>query len=256
MNYYNSDVISRPAESTIDIPSVMRQVYSWMFVGLLITAGVAGFIGSQPDLVLSLFGRGMFLPLIVFVVQIGVVWYLSARVMRMQPSTAIALFLLYSALTGVTLSVIFLAFELGTIASAFIATSATFGVVSLFAYTTKMDLSKMGSILFVALIGLIVASVVNMFFASSALAWVINYAGVLIFVGLTAYDTQKIKNMAAQVEMMGGSTRMGDGTLAMTSADNGAMVQRIAIIGALNLYLDFINLFIFILRILGAGSRR
>jgi FtsH-binding integral membrane protein len=243
-------------DTTVDIPSVMRQVYSWMFVGLLITAGVAGFIGSQQNLAYALI-RNPVIAIVLFFAQIGVVWYLSARIMRIEPGTAIALFLVYSALTGVTLSVIFLAYSLGTVASAFIATSATFGVVSLFAYTTKMDLSRMGNILFVALIGLIIASIVNIFLASSALMWIINYAGVLIFVGLTAYDTQKIKEMAARVEMMQtGTVQMGNATMGLQGTESSAMVQRIAIMGALKLYLDFINLFIFILRIMGAGNRR
>lgn len=258
MNYFNTDAYSRPIEGArIDLPAVMRQVYTWMFLGLLVTAGVAAVIGSQRGLVTSLLtGSGIVLVFGLFFVELGVVWYLSARIMKMEPTTAKALFIAYSALNGVTLSFIFLYYQVPTIAAAFIATAGMFGVTSVLAYTTKTDLSKMGGILMMALIGLIIASIVNIFFSSSLLFTVINYAGVLIFVGLTAYDTQKIKNMAMNVDMLAANPTVTNGQLTAATASTDVMVQRVAIIGALRLYLDFVNLFLFILRILGAGSRR
>jgi FtsH-binding integral membrane protein len=161
------------------------------------------------------------------------VWYLSEAVQRMSANTATFVFLMYALVNGLTLSVIFLVYTLGSIASTFFVTAATFGVMSAYGYFTKTDLTKMGNILFMALIGLIIASLVNIFLNNSTLYWIITYAGVLIFVGLTAYDTQKIKEM----NIIGNEGTEED--------------QKEAIMGALTLYLDFINLFLYLLRILG-----
>lgn len=257
MNYYSSDALARPSGSTLDIAAIMRQVYSWMFLGLLTTAGVAYFIGTQQSLVYRIFSNPILL-IVLVIAQIGVALFLQARIMSLSPGTAITLFLVYSGLMGVTMSSIFILYTNVSIATAFVTTAATFGIVSLFAYTTKMDLSRMGSILLVALIGLIIATIVNIFVNSTPLFWIINYAGVLIFVGLTAYDTQKIKNMAANVGAMTGSSiaTQADGTLVQGATAESALIQRVAIVGALHLYLDFVNLFWFILRITGSGSRR
>jgi hypothetical protein len=253
MSYYNSNAFSGSLAERVSLPVVMQRVYLWMFIGLLVTAGVAGFVGSSIQLV-RLFIN---LPSIIIlgIVQFGLVWYIMSQINNLSPRMATGLFLLYSVLTGLTLSAIFVYFTIGSIAFAFVTTAATFGVVSLFAYTTKMDLSKLGNILFVALIGLIIATVVNIFLASSALYWIINYAGVLIFVGLTAYDTQKIKNFVTTGEFalepsgVGGYNMQGDGTMGMEAAESAT--HRVAILGALILYLDFVNLFMFILRIVG-----
>lgn len=169
--------------------------------------------------------------------ELGVVLLLSARVMRMSMSSATLLFILYSVLTGVTFSTIFLVFDLGTIASAFFVTAGTFFAMSLIGYVTKMDLSKIGNVLYMMLIGLLIATIVNIFVASTTLYWITTYAGVIIFVGLIAWDTQKLKQIFYEYG---------------TDDENG---QKLALLGALTLYLDFINLFLFLLRIFGGSSR-
>lgn len=211
--------------------AVLTQVYAWMTAGLLTTGAVAMFVAGTPALLNMIFGT----PFVFFgliIAQLAVVWFLSARVMQLSPAAAIGAFLAYAALNGLTLSAIFLAYTSESIAGTFFVTAGTFGVMSAFGYFTKRDLSGMGGFLFMALIGLIIASIVNIFWANSTLYWIITYAGVLIFVALTAYDTQKIKRMIDQVRD--------------ERAETG-----IAVYGALTLYLDFINLFLFLLRILG-----
>lgn len=211
--------------------AVMTQVYLWMTAGLLVTGAIAMFVAGVPALVNAI----VFNPILFFgliIAQVGMVWYLSARVMDLSPGAATGLFLGYAALNGLTLSVIFLAYTAASIAGTFFVTAGTFGAMSAYGYFTKRDLSGMGSFLFMALIGLILASIVNIFWANSTLYWIITYAGVLIFVALTAYDTQKIKRMTDQVR-------------------DEQSERRVAIYGALTLYLDFINLFLFLLRILG-----
>ena len=175
----------------------------------------------------------MFFGLII--AQFGLVIAISAAINRLSPATALGLFFLFSGLMGVTLSSIFMVYDLGTIGLAFGVTTAVFGVLSIFAWTTKRDLTKWGPILFVSLFGLIIASVVNAFIGSPALDWLISYAGVLIFMGLTAYHTKNIKRMTYD---------------AVVAGDEVA-VSRIGVMGALSLYLSFINLFLFILRIVG-----
>ncbi|MCA9928334.1 MAG: Bax inhibitor-1/YccA family protein, partial [Anaerolineales bacterium] len=159
--------------------------------------------------------------------------------MSVSSNAGLALFFLYAVVNGLTLSVIFLVYQLGTIVLAFGATAVTFAILSVIGYTTKQDLTRWGGILFGALIGLIIASVVNIFLASSALDWVITYAGILIFMGLTVYDTKRIKGMA----------------YALAAQGDTAVVGRVGVLGALRLYLDFINLFLFILRLLGRRRR-
>jgi len=210
---------------------VMNQVYAWMMAGLLVTGAVAMFVASSPALVGAIFGNSLiFFGLII--AQLALVWILSANVGRMAPAVATSMFLGYSALNGLTFAAIFLVYTSASIASTFFVTAGMFGAMSAFGYFTKRDLSNMGGYLFMALIGLILASVVNIFLANSVLYWIITYVGVLIFVALTAYDTQKIKRMIAEVRDELGA-------------------RRVAIYGALTLYLDFINLFLFLLRILG-----
>lgn len=214
--------------------SVMTQVYAWMTAGLLLTGAVAMFIAGQPALVMAIFGN----PIVFFgliIAQLGAVFGLSFAIGRISPAVATAIFLGYATLNGLTLSMIFLVYTAASIASTFFITAGTFGAMSAYGYLTRRDLSGVGSFLMMALIGLIIASVVNLFWFNETLYWIITYAGVLIFVGLTAWDTQKIKRLAAE-------------------ARDETTIGRIAIIGALTLYLDFINLFIYLLRIL--GSRR
>lgn len=212
------------------VAKFMNGVYAWMCAGLCVTGIVALLVASS----------GMFpsrgLMLILILAELGLVVAISGAVNRISASVATGLFLLYAALNGVTLSFIFLAYAKASIAGAFIVTAGMFGAMSLYGMTTKRDLTGIGSFMFMALIGLILASVVNIFFFSSTLYWIITYAGVVIFVALTAYDTQKLKQIAYQ------------------TAGDERSAARMAIVGSLALYLDFINLLLFILRIM--GSRR
>ncbi|NJM07307.1 Bax inhibitor-1/YccA family protein [Candidatus Gracilibacteria bacterium] len=209
----------------------MTRVYAWMTAGLMTTGAIAGWTANTPALLNVIYGTP-FVLFGLFIAQIALVVWLSARVHKMAVAQATGLFLAYSALNGLTLASIFIVYTSASIASTFFITAGMFAGISLYGYTTKQDLSKVGSIAIMALIGILVASLVNWFLRSEALYWVITYAGVLIFVALTAWDTQKIKQIAAQ---------------AQTDED----IQRVAIIGALTLYLDFINLFLFLLRIFG-----
>jgi FtsH-binding integral membrane protein len=206
-------------------------VYAWMATGLALTALVAWWVSTRPDLMQQVF-RGPVL-IVLFVAEIGLVITISAAVQRISASVATALFLLYSALNGLTLSAIFVIYTHASLSSAFFVTAGTFAAMSVYGMVTKRDLTAMGSFLFMALIGLVIASVVNLFWANPMLYWIISYAGVLIFVGLTAWDTQKLKQIAYATQ------------------NDAALAARLSISGALSLYLDFINLFLFILRIMG-----
>jgi len=227
----HSQTISLP-QARRDAASIfLAKVFYWMAIGLAVTAVVAWFT-VQSGLVFSLIGAPL---MVLFIATIALVWYLSARVMKMSPAAATGCFVGYAALNGLTLSIIFLAYTKASIASTFMITAGMFGAMSLYGFITKRDLSGFGSFLFMGLIGIVLASVANMFLHSSSLHWTISILGVLIFVGLTAYDVQKIKRMGEE-----GILEQGD-----------AMIQRGAIIGALALYLDFINLFLMLLRFVG-----
>ena len=217
---------------TVTVARFFNAVYAWMAAGLALTAVVAWYVSTRPDLMARIFGNGLVLFGLI-IAQLALVFTVSAAVNKISAPVATGLFLLYAALNGLTLSAIFIVYAQATIASAFIITAGTFGAMSVWGFVTKRDLSGMGSILFMALIGLILASVVNIFWANSTLTMLINYAGVLIFVGLTAYDTQKLKEIA------------------VATAYDPAMSARMSVSGALTLYLDFVNLFLFLLRILG-----
>ncbi len=210
--------------------TLFQQVYAWMAAGLAITGFVAYWTYSS-GFINNLSGPVM-IGLIVaeLVVVIGLSWGIS----RLSGPMAVGAFLFYSLLNGLTLSTIFLIYTSDSIASTFFVTAATFGAMSMYGYTTKRDLTTIGNMLFMALLGLIIASVVNMFLKSSALYWILTYAGILIFVGLIAYDTQRIKQMS--------QTMLGQ------TAES---IQKVAIMGALRLYLDFINLFLRLLQVLG-----
>lgn len=210
----------------------MVKVYNWMALGLLITALVAFYVSQSPALLNMVFGNPM-MPILLMIGEFGLVVYLAARINQMSVKTAQYTFLGYAALNGVTFSFIFLAYTRASISSTFMVTAGTFGAMSLYGYTTKKDLTSWGSFFFMGLIGVLIASVVNIFLQSPMLYWLISYAGVLVFVGLTAYDTQRIKEM----NIIG-----NEGTAEDTKE---------AISGALILYLDFINLFIMLLRVMG-----
>ena len=207
----------------------LNQVYAWMASGLLITAVVAYVVANSMELLLFSFQYRW----ILFIAQLGLVFVLAGRINTLSHSAATGMFLIYSALMGMTLSGILVIYTSESIASVFAITAGTFGGMSLYGYTTKRDLSGMGSMLFMALLGIIIASFVNFFLRSEGLMWLLTYAGVLIFVALTAYDTQKLKKMAEQF------------------AGDEEATKKFAIFGALTLYLDFLNLFLYLLRIFG-----
>ncbi len=215
-----------------NISVYLTKVYNWMAVALLITGIVAYFVSDSEQLIQLIFGNKiLFYGLIIG--EIALVGYISARINKLTTSTAITLYLIYAILNGLTLSFIFMVYTSASITSTFIITAGTFGAMSLFGYYTKRDLTKLGNIAIMALIGIIIASVVNMFMQSTMMYWIITYVGVLIFVGLVAYDTQKLKRIA------------------VNGFENEDRMEKSAILGALSLYLDFINLFLFLLRIFG-----
>lgn len=213
--------------------SLFRNVYLWMTMALVITGLVSLLVADSYDLQQMIFSsKFVFYGLLIG--EIALVWYMSARINLLSFTTATILFIVYSILNGATLSVIFILYTASSIASTFFITAGTFAAMCLFGYVTKKDLTSIGSFCFMALIGLIIASVVNMFLNNETMYWIITYAGVLIFVGLTAYDTQKIKRL-----LLSEGTEVNETT------------QKIALMGALTLYLDFINLFLYLLRLLG-----
>lgn len=224
-------------QSTIETGEVQAsfilKVYNWMTMGLALTALVSLAIEFVIPGIRWVMIENPFIFYGLLILELAIVWGLSAAIQKLPAAVAVLVFLGYAALNGVTFSIIFLIYQLGSIAYTFFITAFMFGATSVFGYITKMDLSRVGGILMMALIGLIIASIVNIFVSSSALNWIISYVGVIIFVGLTAYDTQKIKNMSMGID---------------SSSEEG---NKASIMGALALYLDFINLFLFLLRILG-----
>ena len=217
------------------VSALFKSLYMQMAAALTITGLTAYFLSQSATFWDMLITNPSMLWILV-IAQIGLVVWLSARVLSMSMGMATTLFIAYSVLTGVTLSSIFMIYEMGTIATTFFVTAGTFFIMSLVGYTTRMDLSRIGNVLYMMLIGLIIATVVNIFVASSTLHWVITYVGVIVFVGLIAWDTQKIRNIFLEHG---------------TADDNG---HKLALLGALMLYLDFINLFLYLLRIFG-GNR-
>ncbi len=211
----------------------IAKVYAWMAFALGITGFVAFYTAQTPE-ILALIFSNRFGFWILFGLQIGIVIFLSARIDKMSANVAVGSFVLYSIITGFVFSSIFLVFTMGSIASTFFITGGTFAIMSAVGYYTKTDLTSFGKILYMALIGLIIASVVNYFMHSPALYWITTYVGILIFTGLIAYDTQKIKAM----NVIGNEGTDED--------------KKEAIMGALCLYLDFINLFLLLLRLFGS----
>ncbi len=234
MSQYNwqEDALVSQTGIGLDVRDVLQWTYLWMAFGLVVTTVVSLVTINTPAL-----ANLLTLPVVLgaIIIELLLVIAISGLVMRVSPTTAALLFFVYAALNGFTLTVIFFVYDIGTIAAAFASAAALFGAMTLVGFTTQMDLTKMGTYLFMGVIGLVIAMVVNMFLGSSTLDFVISAAGVLIFTGLTAYDTQKIKRIAESPAVQ------ADGSLAM----------RVSIRAALTLYLDFINLFLFLLRLFG-----
>lgn len=239
MNYNNElnfdTTMTRDRELSMSqaFPALMRKVYVWMTLALIITGVTAFGVANSPGVINAIYSNSAVMWGLI-IAELALVIGISAAINRLSLATATLLFVLYSAINGVVLSSIFLVYTTSSIASVFFITAGTFAVMAFVGYTTKADLTSLGKILLMALIGLIIASLVNVFFLkSTGFNLIVSYVGVLIFVGLTAYDSQKIKQML------------------MMAPDAGESSQKLALLGALSLYLDFINLFIYLLRILG-----
>ena len=232
MNYQSLSSRQREWDSSLAFPALMRKVYVWMTLALVITALSAYGVATNPVMSALIYSNPIVMWLLVGA-ELLLVIGLGAGINKMSLMTATTLFVVYSILNGVMLSSIFFIYSLGSISTVFMITAATFGAMSLYGYVTQKDLSSWGKLLMMALIGLIIATIVNIFVASPGLTLIASYAGVLIFVGLTAYDTQRIKQMF------------------LTAPDAGEHMQKYALLGALTLYLDFVNLFLYLLRIFG-----
>ena len=224
MNFNRSDSVPFAGAA---VQGFMQRVYQWMALGLTLTGFIAFWVSRNPALLQALSG-GLFFALIL--AELGLVFWLSAKILKISPQAAKIGFLVYSGLNGLTLSFIFVIYTQASIASTFFITAGTFAAVSIYGWVTKTDLTSMGSFLFMGLIGVIIASVVNFFLQSTMLYWLLTYAGLAIFIGLTAYDTQRLK--AIHHSAAGSS-------------------EQLAVLGALRLYLDFINMFILLLRLFG-----
>jgi uncharacterized protein len=233
--YEKTNQISLPQARQEASTIFLAKVFNWMAMGLGLT-GIVAYFTASSGLARAIVASPLFMVLII--VELGLVFYLSARISKIQAATASGLFIGYSALNGLTLSTVFLAYTSSSIAGTFFITAGMFGAMAVYGLVTKRDLSGFGSFLFMGLIGIIIASVVNIFMQSSSMSWMISILGVFIFTGLTAYDVQKIKNMGEEGIMSQGEEAIRKGS----------------IMGALALYLDFINLFLMLLRFFG-GSR-
>lgn len=236
-NFKESRSTSRISEGLLQVKinSILKNTYLWMMVGLVLTSGASYLLLNMRNVFPFL--NYVFSPVVffaIFIAQIALVFFLSLGINSMKAETAMLSFVIYSILNGITLTPIFLIYTNESITFVFLITALMFGVTSVFAIVTKTDLTKLGSFLTMGVIGLVIASLFNMFFKSSPMYMLISYAGVLIFTGLTAYDTQRIKNMALEIGETGED-----------------ITNKMAIIGALTLYLDFINIFIYLLRIFG-----
>jgi len=221
------------AQTQVRVSSFVRSVYNWMAIGLALTGFVAYYVATN-ELLLGIAVKGFFL---FAIAELGLVIWLSARIGRLKATTATGLFLGYAFLNGITMSFIFLRYTHSLIATTFFICAASFAALSLYGWVTKRDLTGVGNFMFMGLIGILIASVINIFVQSSGMQMIISYIGVLVFAGLTAYDTQTIKNMA----------------LSQPAGTSAAVIRKGAIIGALKLYLDFILMFQFLLSILGGG---
>ena len=214
-----------------DSTALIRKVYAWMCMALAITGLTAVFTASTPFMLNLIFSyQAVFF--VMLLLELGIVVFLVSRINKMSFSAAMGWFIAYSVINGLTLSVIFLAYTASTVAGTFFITAGMFGAMSLIGYTTKKDLSSWGNIFMMLLVGLIIASLVNIFLKSDTMGWIISIVGVIVFTGLTAYDTQKIKRM-------------------LNGAQTSEQTKKVALLGALSLYLDFVNLFLYLLRFLG-----
>lgn len=231
--YSDEMTAEREKSLSINMPGLMRDVYAWMAIALVVTGFSAWFVSESPTI------SGLFLgsrmgTITLIIATFALVWRLSSAMGRMSLKSAAAMFLVYSVLNGITFSAIFLTYTLSSIGGVFFMTAGTFGIMSAYGYVTKADLSKMGNMCLMGLFGIILATVLGLFFDSTFLQLLISYAGILVFTGLTIYDTQSIKRLAL--------------TYHSRATDEG---QKVAILGALTLYLDFINIFIYLLRLFG-----
>lgn len=231
--YSDEMTAEREKSLSINMPGLMRDVYAWMAIALVVTGFSAWFVSESPTI------SGLFLgsrmgTITLIIATFALVWRLSSAMGRMSLKSAAAMFLVYSVLNGITFSAIFLTYTLSSIGGVFFMTAGTFGIMSAYGYVTKADLSKMGNMCLMGLFGIILATVLGFFFDSTFLQLLISYAGILVFTGLTIYDTQSIKRLAL--------------TYHSRATDEG---QKVAILGALTLYLDFINIFIYLLCLFG-----
>lgn len=227
-------VTTQSSQVQLRVNAFVRSVYNWMGAGLALTGLIALYVANSPSLLRYVYAnRLIFFGLII--AELAIVFTLSARIDKMRASTATAMFLLYAGLNGLTMAFVFIIYTAASIASTFFVCAATFVACSIFGWMTKRDLTSLGGFLMMGLVGIIIASVVNLFIGSNMISTIVSYVGVLVFVGLTAYDTQYIKNMA----------------LSQPEGLAAGVLRRGAIIGALKLYLDFINLFLMLLRIMG-----
>lgn len=228
--------LSTPSKDQLGIKSYqalfITKVYNWMALALFITGLVSYFVASSPEMINIIIGsKFVFYGLLIG--ELLLVIYLTRSIDKLSQNMVIAGFLLYAVLNGLTMSFIFMIYTSNSIATTFYVTAGTFGAMSLYGYYTKKDLTSLGNMAMMGLIGIIVASIVNMFLQNDMMSWIITYLGVAIFVGLTAYDTQKLKNLGSQGFV------------------NDESMEKMSIMGALTLYLDFINMFLFLLRIFG-----
>ena len=236
MEQQDFDRLIREKEGALSLafPALMRKVYVWMTLALIITGVTAYGVAHSEVLMSQMFESRRAVFMVLIIAELALVFGISRFINRLSLTTATLLFILYSALNGATLSVIFLAYSASVITKTFFITAGTFGTMAAFGYFTKADLSGLGKILLMALVGIIIASIANLlFFKSGMFDLIVSYIGVLVFVGLTAYDSQKIKQLLMRAE----------------DADENA--QKMALMGSLTLYLDFINLFLYLLRIFG-----
>lgn len=227
--------MERDLSRSAAFPALMRKVYLWMTMALVITGLCAWGVATSPTMMRMVYGNSASI-WVLFIAELVLVFYTTARIDKLSLSTATTLFIIYSALNGVTLSAIFMVYATVTIAKVFFITAATFGATALYGYMTKTDLTKFGNLFLMALFGLIIATLVNLFLHSAMLDLALSYIGVVLFVGLTAWDSQQIKRALAL----------------QPGLDEGS--QKVALLGALSLYLDFINLFLYLLRIFGRSN--
>lgn len=228
--------ISTPSKDQLGIKSYqalfITKVYNWMALALFITGLVSYFVASSPEILNIIVGSKLVFYGIL-IAELLLVIYLTRSIQKLSQNMVITGFLIYAVLNGLTMSIIFLIYTSNSIATTFYVTAGTFGAMSLYGYYTKKDLTSLGNMAMMALIGIIIASVVNIFLQNEMMYWIVTYLGVAVFVGLTAYDTQKLKELGSKGFV------------------NDESMEKTSILGALTLYLDFINMFLFLLRIFG-----